>query len=56
MLWTTERRKIADLNPAPYNPRVMDSGEVANLKTSLDTFDVVDPIIINTNNNIIGGH
>lgn len=56
MIWKTERRKIADLNPAKYNPRVMNEKEAEDLKTSLDTFDVVDPIVVNTNNTIIGGH
>jgi ParB-like chromosome segregation protein Spo0J len=51
---------VADLNPAPYNPRKWDQAAVVNLKTSIRRFGFVDPLIVNgaTNrkNVIIGGH
>lgn len=55
-----ETRKISiyDLKPAEYNPRIMPTDEMAKLTTSLRTFGLVDPIIIDLtdNNTIIGGH
>ena len=54
--WTTEKRKISDLIPAEYNPRQMTEKQVKDLTTSLERFNLADPIIINTDNKIIGGH
>jgi DNA modification methylase len=54
--WLNEKRKISDLNPAPYNPRQLTEKQAADLGKSLDRFDLADPIIINRNNTIIGGH
>lgn len=54
----TSKISIYDLKPAEYNPRVMPSDEMDKLTTSLRTFGLVDPIIIDLtdNNTIIGGH
>ena len=54
--WRSEKRKISDLKPAPYNPRSWNEKETKNLTESLERFNLADPIIINTNNTIIGGH
>lgn len=54
-----ERRKIAELNPAEYNPRKkLQPGdeEYERLKRSIATFGYVDPIIINADGTVIGGH
>lgn len=54
-----ERRSIDDLNPAEYNPRKrLQPGdeEYERLKTSIVTFGYVDPIIINADGTVIGGH
>ena len=49
--------KLTDITPASYNPRKISESEKQKLRNSLDTFGVVDPIIINLkNNHIIGGH
>jgi len=56
MKWKTERRKIAELNPAPYNPRKLTEKQKHDLSVSLDRFDLAAPIIINRNNRVIGGH
>ena len=48
---------ISDIVPAEYNPRIMSSEEFEKLSNSIGEFGLVDPIIINLNNNrIIGGH
>ena len=56
MKWTTETRKISDLIPADYNPRQLTEKQAKDLSKSLEKFDLADPIVINQNNRIIGGH
>ena len=49
--------KLTDIVPAEYNPRRISESEFEKLKSSISEFGLVDPIIINLNNNkIIGGH
>lgn len=51
---------IGDLNPAPYNPRKdLKPGdpEYERLKKSIETFDLVEPVIWNKRTgNVVGGH
>ena len=54
--WHSEKRKISDLIPAPYNPRKWPEKEIQNLSASLEKFSLADPLVINKNNTIIGGH
>ncbi|CAK7037292.1 site-specific DNA-methyltransferase [Tissierella sp.] len=54
-----EKRKVNDLVPAGYNPRKdLKPGdkEYQKIKNSINEFGYVDPIIINSDNTIIGGH
>ena len=55
-----EEVDIALLKPAEYNPRQAGKEEHALLKASLETFGLVDPILVNSaperKNIIIGGH
>lgn len=54
-----ERWSIGDLNPAEYNPRkTLRPGdeEYESLKKSIQTFGYVDPIIVNHDGTVIGGH
>lgn len=49
--------KITDIVPARYNPRQITNEEYNKLSHSINQYGLVDPIIINLNNNhIIGGH
>ena len=54
------KRKIKDLIRAEYNPRKLTKVQEQDLKDSLTRFGLVDPIIVNINNErkniIIGGH
>lgn len=55
----TERRKLIDLIPAEYNPRKdLQPGddEWKNIARSLAEFGYADPIIVNQDGTIIGGH
>jgi len=54
-----EKRKLDDLIPAEYNPRKQlkpGDAEYEKIKKSLIHFGYVDPIIINKDGTIIGGH
>lgn len=54
------RWKVADLRPAQYNPRKISAEDRAQLEASLDTFGVVEPLVVNAHPErrgvIIGGH
>ena len=56
IIWRNEKRKLAELNPATYNPRQLTEKQAADLAKSLERFALADPIVINANNTIIGGH
>ena len=54
-----ERRvmKLADLKPAPYNPRTMSEYAFKGLAKSIEQFGLVEPIILNERSgNVVGGH
>ena len=54
--WSSEKRKISELNAAPYNPRQLTEKQAHDLTNSLDKFSLAEPIVINLNNTVIGGH
>jgi len=50
-------KRLADINPAPYNPRYMTEKQREGLEHSIDIFGLVEPIVWNkTTNHIVGGH
>ena len=51
-----ERIEINKLKPATYNPRQISKKQYNDLKESIDKFGLVDPIIVNKDMTIIGGH
>ncbi|MCR4654737.1 MAG: DNA modification methylase [Lachnospiraceae bacterium] len=54
-----EKRQLSKLKPAKYNPRkklTPDDAEYQKIKRSIEHFGYVDPIIINSDGTIIGGH
>lgn len=54
-----EKRKLADLRPAEYNPRkklTPNDLEYIQIKNSITEFGYADPIVINTDGTIIKGH
>lgn len=46
----------ADLKPAEYNPRKISREMLATLKRNITEFGLVDPLIVNKDMTIIGGH
>ena len=51
-----EQVKISELKPATYNPRKLTDKQKVDITLSLQKFGFVDPIIVNKDNTIIGGH
>lgn len=52
-----EHIELTEMNPAPYNPRVIDKKSQEGLSNSIDEFGLVEPIIYNKHTgNIVGGH
>jgi len=51
-----ESKLIKDLKPAKYNPRQITKKQYNDLKKSIEKFDLVDPIIVNKDYTVIGGH
>jgi len=51
-----ESIKINKLKPAKYNPRQISTKQYNDLKKSIEKFSLVDPIIINKDLTVIGGH
>ena len=52
-----EKIKITDIIPAEYNPRQISDEEMQKLQNSIDEFGLVEPIVLNLENNkIVSGH
>ena len=51
-----ESKLITQLKPATYNPRQISAKDYNSLKQSVKKFGLVDPIIVNKDNTVIGGH
>ena len=51
-----EKIQINKLKPATYNPRQISTKQYKDLKESIEKFSLVDPIIINKDLTVIGGH
>lgn len=56
LAWHTEKRRAGDLKEWDKNPRRLSDSQAKHLATSLIKFGYVEPIQINTDNTIIGGH
>ena len=54
--WSSSQKKLSELIPAKYNPRQLTKSQEKDLTASIEKFDLADPIIINLDNIIIGGH
>jgi len=49
-------QKIKDLKPAEYNPRIMDEATLETLKNSIEKLGFAEPIVVNKDLTVIGGH
>ena len=48
--------KINKLKPAEYNPRQITKKQFNDLKMSIEKFGIVDPVVLNKDMTVIGGH
>jgi len=56
LIWHNEKRKVSDLIPFKKNPRKITKKEQADLRKSLEKFNLVEIPAIDTDNKIIAGH
>ena len=56
IVWYSEKRKLSELILSDYNPRTATDKDIKDLEKSLDKFSLADPIVINRDNRVIGGH
>lgn len=54
--WQLERRGIETIHPYEHNPRIIKGKPFEDLKKSIDSFGLAEPLIINTDGTIVGGH
>lgn len=54
--WSNETRTLGELNEYEYNPRQLTEKQAKDLRTSLEKFGLVSPLIVNVDNTLIGGH
>lgn len=56
MKWTLEKRNIGDLHEYAKNPRTLSKEQGDHLHESISKFGQCEPIVINVDNIVIGGH
>ncbi len=56
LVWHTEKRTVDSLIPYKENPRTMSEKQLADLKKSLQRFNLVEIPAIDTTGRIIAGH
>lgn len=54
--WKLEEREINEIFENPNNPRTMSKKSASLLENSIERFGLCQPIVINSENSIIGGH
>lgn len=54
--WTTEKRKLGDLIEWDKNPRILSKHDGEHIKRSMEKFGLADPLVVNADNRLIGGH
>lgn len=54
--WVRNRMLVSSLKPAKYNPRKISEKASADLKKSVEDFGAVEPLVVNKDGTIIGGH
>jgi len=52
----TTEVKISDLKLAKYNPRQISNDDMASLVNSIREFGFVEPVVVNKDNTVVGGH
>lgn len=56
LTWRVEKKPVKKLIPADYNPRRLSDKARADLTDSIVKFGTVEPLVMNTDGTLIGGH
>lgn len=56
IVWLNVKRKVSDLRGWPRNPRRITESQAKHLATSIIKYGYVEPMAVNSDNTIIGGH
>ena len=56
IVWETQTRRIDELLPWDKNPRLLSEEQRVQLEKSIDSFGVVEPLAINQDGVLVGGH
>ena len=56
MQWTIRKTKLSELKEYHKNPRKLTKKQLVDLKKSIKTFGLCEPIVANLDNTVIGGH
>lgn len=56
MKWKIENRKIENLIEYPRNARILTKKQEKYLRNTLEKYGMIDKIVINRDNTVIGGH
>lgn len=56
MQWTIKKIKIKDLKKNDHNPRRMTKDQASQLEKSIQKFGLCEPIVVNVDGSVIGGH
>jgi site-specific DNA-methyltransferase (adenine-specific) len=56
MKWKIQTKLISDLKEWDKNPRILSENKLKHLEESIKKFGCAEPIVINTDNTICGGH
>lgn len=56
MEWQLVRKKISDLKPFGSNPRKITKESRKDLAKSIEKYGLAEPLVVNLDNTIIGGH
>lgn len=56
MKWNLEKRKVKELYEYAKNARTLTKEQAAHLYASIDKFGLCEPIVINQDGTVIGGH
>jgi len=56
MNWKLTKKKLSEVKPYDKNPRQMTKKGMEDLHKSIDKFGLAEPIVINTDGIIVGGH
>lgn len=56
MKWRLEKWPVSELKEYPANPRKLTEKGLADLRASIEQFGIAEPLVVNTDGTICGGH